>query len=141
VTTGQLLDWRDLFSPPVNSGAGGNMFDVDRLVELGLFSQMIPIWQVFFYVAVMVPFLLLDRVRLCLLITYLFTFYLGFMVQWGDYLAANESLLPFFLYAFSGIFVTVVFVILVFRDESPQIKFRLTRSTAILHPFKPGDDA
>lgn len=75
-----------------------------------------------------------------MLITYLFTFYLGFIVQWGDYLAASGSLLPFFLYAFSGIFVTVVFVILVFRDEAPQLKLSFMRRREILQPFEPEDN-
>jgi hypothetical protein len=39
------------------------------------------------------------------------------MVQWGEYLAASGTLFPFFLYAFSGIVVTVVFVILIFKEE------------------------
>ena len=116
------------------------MFQVEHLVELKLFSQMIPVWQVFFFIAVLLPFLLFNRVRLCLLITYLFTFYLGFMVQWGDYLAANGSLLPFFLYAFSGLFVTVVFVVLIFRDEGPGLNFRMKRHTSILRPFNPKND-
>jgi len=67
----------------------------------------------------------------------LFTFYQEFMVQWGDYLAANASFLPFFLYAFSGIFVTVVFVIAVFRDEVPSLNFRLKQHAIILRPFDP----
>jgi hypothetical protein len=116
------------------------MFEVDNLVQLGLFSQMIPVWQVFLFIAAMLPFLLFDRMRICLLITYMFTFYLGFMVQWGDYLATTGSLMPFFMYAFSGIFVTVAFVILVFRDEAPSINFHMKRTTAILRPFHPSDD-
>jgi hypothetical protein len=117
------------------------MFDVEQLVKLGLFSQMIPVWQVFFYIAALVPFLLFDRIRLCLLITYLFTFYLGFMVQWGDYLATTGSLVPFFGYAFGGIVLTVLFVILFFRDKSPEIDFRFRRTTEILRPFEGEDDA
>ena len=67
------------------------MFDIDHLLQLGVFNQLIPIWQVFFFIASLLPFLLWNRVKICLLITYLFTYYLGFMVQWGDYLSPAAS--------------------------------------------------
>src|SRR5437899_166827 len=35
------------------------MFDINHLLELGVFSQLIPIWQVFFFIASLFPFLLL----------------------------------------------------------------------------------
>ena len=95
------------------------MFDVAELVKLGLFNHMIPVWQVFIFVVALLPFLLWNRVKLCLLITYLFTFYLGFIVQCGDYLASSGSLLPFFLYASSGIAITVAFVALRNRSRGP----------------------
>ena len=53
--------------------------------------------QVFFFIAALLPFLLMDRVKMCLLVTYLFTFYLGFMVQWGEYLSSTGSMQPFVL--------------------------------------------
>jgi hypothetical protein len=112
------------------------MFEIERLIELGLFSQMIPVWQVFFYIATMVPFLLFNRLRLCLLITYLFTLYLGFIVQWGELLASNKSLLPFFLYAFSGILVTVLFVVFVFSDERRALTFS-RKQEPTLRAFEP----
>jgi len=115
------------------------MLEVDALVKLGLFNQMIPIWQVLFFIASLLPFLLWNRVKLCLLITYLFSFYLGFLVQWGDYLTSAGSLAPFFLYAFSGIVVTVVFVLLIFKDEGGAGSFKWKRQTAILSPYKPQD--
>src|SRR5438309_1379949 len=79
------------------------MFDIENLMRLGVFNQLIPIWQVFFFIASLLPFLLWDRVKICLLITYLFTYYLGFMVQFGDYLSANGSMQPFVLYSLSGL--------------------------------------
>ena len=63
------------------------------------------------------------------------------MVQWGDYLAASRTLFPFFLYAFSGIIVTVIFVILIFKEEGSgfNLFLSLKRETVILRPFEPGD--
>lgn len=113
------------------------MFDVESLLELGLLSHMIPVWQVFIFIAALLPFLLWNRVRLCLLITYLFTFYLGFMVQWGDYLAESGTLFPFFVYAFSGIVITVVFVILMFKEEGAGIAVSWKRHTEMLRPYRP----
>jgi hypothetical protein len=115
------------------------MFDVENLLQLGLLSHMIPVWQVFFFIAALLPFLLWNRVRLCLLITYLFTFYLGFMVQWGDYLAASGTLFPFFLYAFSGIMVTVIFVILIFKEEGRGFNISWKRRAEVLRPYEPDE--
>src|SRR5437773_9619726 len=90
------------------------MFDIENLLKLGVFNQLIPIWQVFFFIASLLPFLLWDRVKICLLITYLFTYYLGFMVQFGDYLSANGSMQPFLLYSFAVFFVATIF------NEKPE---------------------
>jgi len=102
------------------------MFDIDNLMQLGVFNQLIPIWQVFFFIAGLLPFLLMDRVKICLLITYLFTFYLGFMVQWGDYLSSTGSMQPFVLYSLSGLAIAVFFVATIFTDP-PKPSARYVR--------------
>ncbi len=110
------------------------MFDLDNLLQLGVFNQLIPVWQVFFFITSLLPFLLWNRVKICLLITYLFTYYLGFMVQWGDYLSTSGTMQPFVLYSFSGLAIAVFFVATIFSDTSQKNKARLT-------PFKlTGDD-
>ena len=96
------------------------MFDLDNLLQLGVFNQLIPIWHVFFFIAGMLPFMLLNRVKICLLITYLFTFYLGFMVQWGDYIASTGSMQPFVLYSFSGLAIAVFFVTTIFTETTEK---------------------
>src|SRR5215470_79610 len=103
------------------------MFDIDHLLRLGVFNQLIPVWQVFFFIASLLPFLLLNRVKICLLITYLFTFYLGFMVQWGDYIASMGSMQPFVIYSFSGLAVAVFFVATLFNEAPEKAKFRWFR--------------
>jgi len=102
------------------------MFDIENLMHLGVFNQLIPIWQVFFFIAGLLPFLLMDRVKICLLITYLFTFYLGFMVQWGEYLSSTGSMQPFVLYSLSGVAIAVFFVATIF-NEPPADKVRYVR--------------
>ena len=103
------------------------MFDIDNLMQLGVFSQLLPIWQVFFFIASLLPFLLMDRVKICLLVTYLFTFYLGFMVQWGEYLSSTGSMQPFVLYSLSGLAIAVFFVATIFTEQPPKTAVRFVR--------------
>lgn len=103
------------------------MFDLDHLLALGVFNQLIPIWQVFFYIASMLPFLLWNRVKICLLITYLFTYYLGFMVQWGDYISTTGTMQPFVLYSLSGLAIAVFFVATIFTESPEKTKVRWVR--------------
>ncbi len=123
------------------------MFDIDHLMSLGVFNQLIPIWHVFFFIAGMLPFMLFNRVKICLLITYLFTFYLGFMVQWGDYIASTGSMQPFVLYSFSGLAIAVFFVSTIFNEpaEQPKVHWMTYQSTrrrsAAEPPHDPLEDA
>ena len=100
------------------------MFDVETLLSMGLFNQVVPIWQVFFYIITLLPFLLMQRVKICILLTYMFTYYLGFMVQWGDYIAAAGSMFPFVLYALSGLAIAVFFVSTFFTEEPTAVQIR-----------------
>jgi len=113
------------------------MFDIDHLLRLGVFNQLIPVWQVFFFIASLLPFLLLNRVKICLLITYLFTFYLGFMVQWGDYIASMGSMQPFVIYSFSGLAVAVFFVAALFNENSEKTEVRWFRFARPNHRENP----
>ena len=120
------------------------MFDIDHLLQLGVFNQLIPIWQVFFFIASLLPFLLLNRVKICLLITYLFTYYLGFMVQWGDYISNSGSMQPFVLYSLSGLMIAVFFVATIFSEGAGQTKVRWVRygmsgNDAHSVPVRPAD--
>jgi uncharacterized membrane protein len=104
-----------------------NMFDIENLMHIGVFNQLIPIWQVFFFIASLLPFLLWNRVKVCLLITYMFTFYLGFMVQWGDYIATTGAMQPFVLYSLSGLAIAVFFVATIFSEQPEKTKVRWVR--------------
>jgi hypothetical protein len=98
------------------------MFDIDNLMKLGVFNQLIPIWQVFFFIASLLPFLLWNRVKICLLVTYMFTYYLGFMVQWGDYISTSGTMQPFVLYSLSGLAIAVFFVATIFTETPEKTK-------------------
>ena len=110
------------------------MFDIDNLMKLGVFNQLIPIWHIFFFIAWMLPFMLFNRIKICLLITYLFTFYLGFMVQWGDYIASTGSMQPFVLYSFSGLAIAVFFVSTIFNEPVEQPKGHWMRYQRTVRP-------
>jgi hypothetical protein len=100
------------------------MFDIDNLMKLGVFNQLIPVWQVFFFIASLLPFLLWNRVKICLLLTYLFTYYLGFLVQWGDHIATTGFMQPFVIYALSGVAIAVFFVATIFSDAPEKTKIK-----------------
>ena len=110
------------------------MIDVKQILELGFFTQQIPVWQVFLFIAGLVLLLLRSRVKICLLLTYLYTFYLGFMVQWGEQLADNDAIQPFVLYALCGLAIAVFYVATIFTEgetEKPPARwsgFRERRS-------------
>jgi hypothetical protein len=72
----------------------------------------------------------MNRVKICLLITYLFTYYLGFMVQWGDYIASTGSMQPFVLYSLSGVAIAVFFVATIFTEKPESAKVRWVRYAA-----------
>jgi hypothetical protein len=82
---------------------------------------------VFFFIASLLPFLLWNRVKICLLITYMFTYYLGFMVQWGDYISSSGTMQPFVLYSLSGLAIAVFFVATIFAESGEKTRVRWVR--------------
>lgn len=92
------------------------MFDVERLLNLGLPSHVISVWQVFFYIAALLLSLLLKRIRICLLITYLFAYYLAFQIYWEEKIAAG-SMAQLVVYALSGLAIAVLFVAGLFYEK------------------------
>ena len=94
------------------------MLDVGTLLSLDLPSHLISVWQVFIYIAIMLPCLLLQRTKLCLLITYLFAYYLAFLIYWGDFIATAGSMVPFAIYALSGLAIVVLFVAASFTERA-----------------------
>jgi hypothetical protein len=89
---------------------------------MGLPSQVISVWQVFPYVALTIFFLLLQRIKLCLLISYIFTYYLAFVTYWGELIANAKSMAPFFIYTMCGLAIVVLFVAASFTEKPGQGK-------------------
>jgi hypothetical protein len=57
----------------------------------------------------------------------MFTYYLGFMVQFGDYISSTGSMQPFVLYSLSGLAIAVFFVATIFTDQPERTKVRWVR--------------
>ena len=94
------------------------MLDVGTLLSLGLPNHLVSVWQVFIYIIVMLPCLLLQRIKLCLLITYLYAYYLAFLIYWGDFIASAGSMVPFAIYSLSGMAIVVLFVAASFSERA-----------------------
>lgn len=103
------------------------MFDVETLMSLGLTNHAVSIWQVFFFIVLLVPFLLLRRTKVCLLLTYLFTYYLAFLIYWGEAIASGSTG-PFILYALSGLAIMVLFVAASFQEKAAEQKLPQART-------------
>ena len=49
---------------------------------------VIPAWQMAFFIVLISIFMLVQRIKLCLMTTFLFTFYWGFFLYFGDVIAS-----------------------------------------------------
>lgn len=98
------------------------MFDAETLLNMGLPNQVISVWQVFPYIAFIILFLLFQRIKLCLLVSYVFTYYLAFVTYWGELIANAQSMAPFFIYTMCGLAIIVLFVAASFTEKSRPVK-------------------
>ena len=60
------------------------MSEGDVLYQITSLNLTIPVWEVALYVGLTSVFMLLGRVKLCLVTSYLFTLYWGFILYWGQ---------------------------------------------------------
>ena len=81
----------------------------------------------FFFIASLLPFLLWNRVKIFLLITYMFTYYLGFMVQFGDYISTTGSMRPFVLLFSQRSCNYGLLLATIFTDQPERTKIRWVR--------------
>ena len=98
------------------------MFDAEILLSQGSTNQVISIWLVFIYIILVTLFMLLERTKLCLITTYLFTFNLGFLMYWGEIIETAPHLAPFILYVFWGMSIAVLFALDSFSTHSSKEK-------------------
>jgi len=95
------------------------MVDFETLLDLGLTSLLLPAWPVMLYVVLMSLLVLMHRIRLCLLTSYLFTFYWGFSLHWSDFFIAGEGFtVAFIVYSVAGLTIVVLFIAASFSGAS-----------------------
>jgi len=78
---------------------------------------VIPAWQMAFFIIMLSLFLLVRRIKLCLITTFLFTFYWGFFLHWGEFIASFGRYPDLAtLYLVSGMIYIVLTLVAFFRE-------------------------
>ncbi|MEC4679291.1 MAG: hypothetical protein VST67_01165 [Nitrospirota bacterium] len=87
------------------------------LSQMLLIELVIPAWQMALFIVTISVFMLIQRIKLTLIITFLFTFYWAFFLYWGDVLASFAKF-PFVaaLYLVSGVIYIVLTLIAFYRE-------------------------
>lgn len=86
--------------------------------QIAEISLAVPAWQMALYIVIISFFMLANRLKLCLITTYLFTLYWGFFLYWAEAMA-NVGRLPALstLYLIGGIMHVTLTLIAFFRGE------------------------
>jgi len=79
------------------------MSEIETLFGLRFTSPVLLAWPVMLYVFLVSLFVLMRRIMLCLLVTYLFTFYWAFSLHWGAFLASGVYSAAFAMYTICGL--------------------------------------
>lgn len=81
-------------------------------------SLAVPAWQMALYIVIISLFMLADRLKLCLITTYLFTLYWGFFLYWAEVMASVGKLPTLAtLYLIGGIMHVTLTLVAFFRGE------------------------
>ncbi len=79
------------------------MSEIETLFGLRFTSPALFAWPVMIYVLLVSVLVLMRRIMLCLLVTYLFTFYWSFSVHWAAFLASGVYSAAFAMYTICGL--------------------------------------
>jgi hypothetical protein len=82
-----------------------------------LTELVIPAWQMALFIVTISLFMLIQRIKLTLITTFLFTFYWGFFLYWGDVLSSFGEF-PFVaaVYLVSGVLYLVLTLVAFYRE-------------------------
>ena len=85
--------------------------------QMLLIELVIPAWQMALFIVTISVFMLIQRIKLTLITTFLFTFYWAFFLYWGNVLASFAKF-PFVaaLYLVSGVIYIVLTLIAFYRE-------------------------
>ncbi len=95
------------------------MFTEAFLSQIFLVDLTIPAWQMALFIVLSSFFMLLRRHKLCLVTTYLFVFYWGFFLYWGEVLSSfGQFPNAAALYVVCGIILLVLTSIALYQEGS-----------------------
>ncbi len=97
------------------------MVEVGTLLELRLTEMLLPAWPVMLYVVLVTLSVFMGRRQLCLLISYLFTFYWGFSLHWGAFLSSGTYLIAFTVYTICGLLIAVAAIVVLLSKPATGI--------------------
>ena len=86
-----------------------NIAEASHTYALGNVMLSIPAWHIALYIAISALFMLMQQRRLCLIATYLFTFYWGFYIYAYEFVkVASNSKLALSSYIICGMLLIVL---------------------------------
>ena len=85
---------------------------------LGNVILSIPAWHIALYIAISAIFMLMQQRRLCLITTYLFTFYWGFYIYADEFvMVASDSTLALSSYIICGMLLIVLSLVAFLQER------------------------
>ena len=94
------------------------MTEASNTVALGSVILSIPAWHIALYIAISAIFMLVEQRRLCLITTYLFTFYWGFYIYADEFvMVASDSTLALSSYIICGMLLIVLSLVAFLQER------------------------
>lgn len=94
------------------------MAEASNTFALGSVILSIPAWHIALYIAISATFMLMQQRRLCLITTYLFTFYWGFYIYADEFvMVASGSTLALSSYIICGMLLIVLSLVAFLQER------------------------
>ncbi len=94
------------------------MAEASNTFALGSVILSIPAWHIAHYLAISAIFMLVQQRRLCLITTYLFTFYWGFYIYADEFvMVASDSTLALSSYIICGMLLIVLSLVAFLQER------------------------
>ncbi len=94
------------------------MAEASNTFALGNVMLSIPAWHIALYIAISAIFMLMQQRRLCLIATYLFTFYWGFYIYADEFvMVASNSTLALSSYIICGMLLIVLSLVAFLQER------------------------
>jgi len=94
------------------------MAEASNTFALGSVILSIPAWHIALYIAISAIFMLMQQRRLCLITTYLFTFYWSFYIYADEFvMVASDSTLALSSYIICGMLLIVLSLVAFLQER------------------------